>query len=834
MAMLAGPAGAQNQTLAHLDRESSADIPRPIGRTSNSSHNLGGGHPASLPASALARAAANALFVDSELARARTLATQALQGSPRDIEALFVRMETAGMEADTSAMLDAAVKLCEVAEGAAGDVRVRLAAVRIREAAANTPAFRAAIPQVQTLLADSQEPWPDLLEALLKAAMDGAPGLDPYAMSRGAGILTDWRIVGPLDNHALIYFEQEAISPADDLAQASYQNRAVENFQFPDGRIVLPDYLARRGTFYAAAHFSSLTAARYRMSFVSAGAFVVYVDGRVVARGENKQGSGSTEFEASAGPHRLMVKFAGAAAPLRIAVLPTLDEMRPPLPSKLSLQELTYRLAAEHYANGEFGMAISQIEAVPSSARYAALQFLLAQSWTHAAPASPQGAAAWAKLLSIAPGAFAADDALAQIAVADGDFRKAVELETVVLAAQPADAEALATITRAGTHDAVPNEANLWARRIVARPSCEALLGAMNFYRAEKLSDAAKVVQQKLNGCAPESTVYAASLSERGRRGEAVRALQQLLAAAPLNRAARLMLVRELQLSGQDEEAQQAAAKWLHIAPNAENYHRLAAAFKSVSDTTTHENAAPATEFYQPYRRDAGAIAGEATPGSASDASVVLLDDHVAISRTDGSVSMYVHNVRRLLTEEAVQQFSNVTLPQGAQVLALRILHRNGTPSPIEDSALSWLNHFPVLIPGDSVEEEYVLHYAGDGGIQEHCEAFQFVFGSFNEQVLHARFVVLTPGDRADQGVVIATGGAPEMTVEVRDGMLQRVWEKDGGGERQPVALDYSSARPGSAIVRVVQEENGWSIPSDAEHHRRIETIHPGPRPEDS
>ena len=36
------------------------------------------------------------------------------------------------------------------------------------------------------------------------------------------------------------------------------------------------------------------------------------------------------------------------------------------------------------------------------------------------------------------------------------------------------------------------------------------------------------------------------------------------------------------------------------------------------------------------------------------------------------------------------------------------------------------------------------------------------------------------------------------------------------------------------AIVRVVEQENGWTVPSDAEHHRRIETIHPGPRFEES
>jgi hypothetical protein len=34
--------------------------------------------------------------------------------------------------------------------------------------------------------------------------------------------------------------------------------------------------------------------------------------------------------------------------------------------------------------------------------------------------------------------------------------------------------------------------------------------------------------------------------------------------------------------------------------------------------------------------------------------------------------------------------------------------------------------------------------------------------------------------------------------------------------------------------VRLVEQENGWAVPSKAEHQRRIETIHPGPRSENS
>ncbi len=87
--------------------------------------------------------------------------------------------------------------------------------------------------------------------------MDGVPGLNPYTLSRAAGILTDWRIVGPLNRLRLS--DDSSIPTADEVSRPSYQHRAGENFEFPDGRIVLPDYLSRHGTFYAASHFASLT-----------------------------------------------------------------------------------------------------------------------------------------------------------------------------------------------------------------------------------------------------------------------------------------------------------------------------------------------------------------------------------------------------------------------------------------------------------------------------------------------------------------------------------------------------------------------------------------------
>ena len=826
------PALTQNRTLARLEHDSVPAVTQPRVDARDGPHGTISPHTVPLSESALSRSAATAMFVNGDLVRARQLAERAWRRDHRDAEALFVQMEAAAIAADEAAMVNAALRLCEIGGAARQDPRVRLAAARLRESAANTPEFRAVIPRVQTLLAKFSEDWPELNAALLHAVMDGAPGLGPQALARASGVLTEWRIVGPLGRHPLLDFDRLSISPNDDLTQASYDNRAVENFEFSDGIISLPPYLPTRGTFYAAGHFASLAAGAWSVRFESAGALEIYVDGKRLLRQDTSlRGTrvhGSATVDLAAGPHRVMAKFAGAATPLRIAVSPSTSEASTPPRAKLSVEELTYDLAAAAYADGEFGTAIEQIGAVPSASHSVALQFLLAQSWARKNPAAPEGLQAWNRVRSLAPGALAADQALGERAFSDGHLVEAAKFARRVLAARPNDIRALETL--GGAIDANAALANsegqaalIWSRRLLEHPSCETSNNAMMFYRTRRQFTEAAAAQQKLDGCAPESLAYAQSLAGQERHGDAARALQQLLAAAPLNRSARLMLVRELQLAGDDPGAERAAAAWLRIAPNAPEYRRLAAA-------GSNDPAADAKDFYAPYRRDAVQVI-QARAAQFTGAPILLVNDHVAIARPDGSVSLYVHTATRFSSAEDIELFAAHNLPHGTQILQLRIFHSDGSVTAMKLDAENPRNALPTLSPGDTVDEEYVVNYAGDGGIPEHPEVFQFVFGRFDAKVLSARFIVLTPAGQADRGVVIASSDAPRLVSHVKNSMLARTWERNEvsvttGG----LALHNQSL----AIVRVVEQENGWTVPSDAEHHRRIETIHPGPRFQES
>lgn len=831
--VLAAPATAQEKTLARLNHESIPEVTHPRIDARDGTRPTTAPYREPLSESALARSAGTALFVHANMVRARELAQRASRHDHRDAEALFVQMEVAAMQADETTMLNTATRLCEIGGGAKQDPRIRLAAARVRESAGNTPEFRAAIPRLQTLLANSSEDWPELNLALLSAAMDGVPGLDPEAIARASGILTDWRMVGPLGKHPLLDMNRTLISPNDDLAEASYGNRAVENFQFPDGILRLPPYLSPRGIFYAAARFASLAPSAWTVQTESAGPLEIYVDGmRVLLQDAGVRGTpatGSATFEVPAGPHRVLAKFGGTAAPLRIAISPALLDISTPIRATRSVEELTYELASSAYAAGDFKTAIEQINSRPSAPGSAALQFLLAQSWTRQDPKAPEGLHAWNRLQSLALGALAADQALGQRALASGRLIESEKFARRVLAANPNDVQALETLGEAieGDSRLTDSEGELrliWARRLAEYPSCKTSNQAMTFYRGQGRFAEAATAQQKLDGCAPESLAYAQSLANQGRHGEAALALQKLVAAAPLNRSARLMLVRELQLAGDDSGAERAANAWLRIAPNASEYRRLAAANRSDDPT------ADAQPFYAAYRRDAADVMRQETSTRLPNAPVMLLNDRVAMLRPDGSVSLYVHRTS-FSSAQNVLHFEEPDLPHDAQLLQLQILHADGRVTPIKIDPQKPPSALPILLPGDAIDEEYVVNYAGDGGIAEHPEVFQFVFGRFDEKVLRARFVVLTPAEQAYRGVVIASSDAPRFTSRTQNSMLARIWERD----------EVSNATGGLvlpdkslAIVRVVDQENGWTVPSDAEHHRRIETIHPGPRFEES
>lgn len=337
------------------------------------------------------------------------------------------------------------------------------------------------------------------------------------------------------------------------------------------------------------------------------------------------------------------------------------------------------------------------------------------------------------------------------------------------------------------------------AQNVVSHASCGNLEAAMS-----NRTQAAGIAE-RLQACAPDSLAYARWLAVGQRHAEAIQELSRVVREWPLDRDAHRLLIAELQRVGNNTAADRAAAAFLAIAPNARNFRRMA---KNAIADSGEAGSAP---FYESYRR--AAPAALSVDAAADSSAVILLQDKVSVARPDGSVSLYMHRVLEVMTAAGAQEFRPLALPDGAQLLTSRVVN---APDPAQAGGLP-----SSLKAGDEIEEEYVVNYTGDGGMIAHPEAFQYVFNDFDFPMLDARFVVLSPGDQSP-GYVIASGNVPASRMEYVNGICAQIWEKK--------AQTVSAAGSDPAIVRVVENENGWSIPPSVERRRILETIHPGPR----
>lgn len=306
----------------------------------------------------------------------------------------------------------------------------------------------------------------------------------------------------------------------------------------------------------------------------------------------------------------------------------------------------------------------------------------------------------------------------------------------------------------------------------------------------------------RFSSCGPDSLAFARWLISIHQHTAAVEELTRVLRQWPLGRDAYQLLISELQRAGDNRGADRAAAQFLSIAPNARNFRRMAESATDVANDST----AP---FYGPYRRPAPAAL---TTARATDDAVILLQDKVAIARMDGSVSVYMHRVVQITSTEGAEGFRPLAVPEGSELLTARVIN-NG-------HALD--GHYQ---PGDEIEEEYVVNFTGDGGMTSHPEAFQYVFSDFDYPLLDARFIVLSPASQTP-AYVIASGAVPTPRTEFSNGLRAQIWEK---------TVDLGSVTINNpAIIRVVENENGWSIPPSVERRRILETIHPGPLPREA
>jgi hypothetical protein len=736
---------------------------------------------------------------DFNLPAAAANAELRLRRAPKDLVALFVRMETAELLERPEVVLDSALRLCALP--ATSELH-ELASNRVLEHAANTWTFNSALRRVKAAGLAHNDCTFNLRLALVAAATDGA-NVDLDMAAHSSGLLTHWRIVGPFGRYNNVDFERRWPPEGEPFLRRGYSagqdsgvvknehrgaastkadlSRAMvpERFWFRDGMIAMPDYFPSSGVFYAASDVEIEIATNTRIDVLSPGSYEIFVDGKSAILHDVRYAASasrdSNSLPLKAGHHRVLVKFTPDAAPFSVAVHPQFamsSQRQAPLPP--SLEQYTRALTA--YFRGDF-VGMANVFGGEQLRGNGPSQYLQALLYSAAEEHSPRADAAWKAVASAQPAALLARLKSAENAMERGQ-PEATRLEVMsILAERPQSEAALQLAFSLSRRNQVDSPA-LLSRMLESHPSCARLTEAVKFYNAAAEQDKARKVEQQLASCAPESLQYPRLLATSGRHSAAAAYLQQLVARNPLHRAARRFLVEQLLLDNQISAAKLQARQLRDVAANAQSYGHLAEDPGVAQDSRSEraEGFADRGEFYVPYRRDGVELVRRSAQRSFSGgAAVILLSDKAVRIGRDGPISVYVHRITRPLNKEGISRYGEVTLPRGADLLELRTIKISGEVIEPELAQQKPTISMPALEPGDAIEEEYVMHYAELDQTPESAGAH--TFGSFAAPILHARLVLLSPPDAM---IRVREQAAPPLPlVGENNGMVIRIWERD-------------------------------------------------------
>ncbi len=780
------------------------------------------------PGSSQLAQARQALFVSSDLESARTHAAAELKQDPASAEALFIDMETAALEADTSTELNAALRLCETHPE---DERATIAAGRIRDLAANTTAFKEFLPRLRALAATDSPQAGYLRQGLLAAAADGISGLSMPELARQLGLLTDWHLAGPFGQFNNLDFAGHWPPEQDGFTPPAYGGRAVERFRFADGRVSLPGYFPSAGVFYAASEASVPAAGAWRLRVESRGTLAVFVDGSLALVKDDRLREGPDlqprVLTLASGTHQLLVKFTADGAPFQVTLSP--DRVDAETSAPLPEPEAQYVSSSEKYLAGDYAGAIAVLERLHKMS--ALVDYLLARAWSKTAPGSPEQRFFLDSALRLAPGAHAAQYDLAALDAQDHPADAIARLRKIT-AARPEFVPAHELLSRIAVRLNWQAEATQeMDTRLRLHPSCAGLREAAAFFTATLQNERARRAEARLAGCAPGSLAYAESLSAAGRHAEAAAAATQIVSDRPFSREAHAFLVRELALAGDTVRARQAAQELLALAPNSERCRRLAEAVAN-GGVPDQENlrarAFAAAPFYAPYRRDPFRVLKDAADRHYSGGpAVILLDDRVTRLAPNGEISLYVHKLIRVLDRDGIQRYGEVAVPADSDVLELRTIQPDGSVAEPEVTDHKDTVSMPALSPGDVIEQEYVQHLSG--GLSRHPEAFRFTFGSFNAPIVEARFVVLWPAAQPQRMQLLGSGKLPDPETRTRGDTLVHIWES---ADIPQFSEENSMPRNGTLPTVQIVPARTWSEVRDYYRNVAIEAARIGIRTE--
>ncbi len=296
-------------------------------------------------------------------------------------------------------------------------------------------------------------------------------------------------------------------------------------------------------------------------------------------------------------------------------------------------------------------------------------------------------------------------------------------------------------------------------------------------------------------------------LQLRVRSGETtdpVPAIERALKRNPRDGAARLALADSAFARGDRRALRNALA-----AAIGEGYGEgeLRAAVELVEGTTELE----------PFRRDARAVIAEyervSRPQEGTAARV--LDYATLWIHGDGSARMLEHEIIRVQSQEAIGKLAEQRVPQGALVLRMRVLKKDGRVLEPERVPGKPTITMPHLELGDYLETEYVTAQETDGEGGKRYLSPRWFFREADIAYWRSEYVVVSPKDRPL--VVETTGAVPAATTEDLGPMTVRRWRVD----RSPAAPVEPQSVPVQEFLPSVQL--GWGLSDEGQLRRLVD-----------
>jgi tetratricopeptide (TPR) repeat protein len=258
------------------------------------------------------------------------------------------------------------------------------------------------------------------------------------------------------------------------------------------------------------------------------------------------------------------------------------------------------------------------------------------------------------------------------------------------------------------------------------------------------------------------------AMSAQGDETASLSALKSALDLDPVDEAIRIRLADIMESKGDGKGAREVIEQGLGLAygfsPSLET--ALAAIDKR--------------DLFAEFRLDGlSVIKRYTTEGHAYDtAAVFVLDRAVYMVGSDGGSIMLVHTITQLKTDEAVEQYGELSLPEGAKLLIARTIKSDGSALEPEDIENKKNLSFPDLKPGDFIESEYaVFSYPSQiypGGF----DTERFYFENFETAFHLSEIIVIVPS--VMETIADPRGSSPKPMERSLSGMKVLTWRARG------------------------------------------------------